>query len=239
MQRFWTRAETAPAREGGFAVLLDGRPVKLPSGAPLSVPGEALAGALAAEWQAAGGQKGQEFRLDDLPLTRIVGGAIDRVVPDPAPTVAAIAKYGETDLLCHRADFPPALAARQQAGWQPLLDWAALALDAPLAVTAGVIAVAQPPAALAALSRAVASHPPIPLSALGLIVQGTGSLVLGLAVSHGRLSPAEAHTLATLDETFQAEEWGEDEEAAARLARAGADIALAARLLALARAEGP
>lgn len=239
MQRFWSHAEAAPAEGRGHAVLLDGRPMRLPSGAPLAVPGPALARALAAEWQAAGGEKGQEFSLDELPLTRLVGTAIDRIAPDPAQAVATIARYGEADLLCYRADFPPALAARQHAGWQPLLDWAALALDAPLAVTAGVIAVAQPPAALAALSHAVAAHPPVALSALGLIVQSTGSLVLGLAVSHGRLGAGEAHALATLDEAFQAEEWGEDDEAAARLARIAADIALAERLLALSRAEGP
>ncbi|MCU0889530.1 MAG: chaperone, ATP12 [Rubritepida sp.] len=239
MQRFWSRAEAGPARDGGHAVLLDGRPMRLPSGTHLAVPGLALAHALAEEWQAAGGEKGREFSLEELPLTRLVGNAIDLIAPDPAQAVATIAKYGETDLLCYRADFPPALAARQHAAWQPLLDWAALSLDAPLSVTAGVMAVTQPPAALAALSRAVAAHAPIALSALGLIVQGTGSLVLGLAVSHGRLGAAEAHALATLDETFQAEEWGEDEEAAARLARTGADIALGERLLALARPEGP
>lgn len=237
MQRFWTRAEIGPAQEGGYAVLLDGRPMRLPSGAPLAVPGLALAHALADEWQAAGGGKDREFSLDEMPMTRLVGTAIDRIAPDPAQAVATIARYGETDLLCYRADFPPALAARQHAAWQPLLDWAALSLDAPLAVTAGVMAVSQPAAALSALSRAVAAHAPIGLSALGLIVQCTGSLVLGLAVSHGRLGAAEAHALATLDETFQAEEWGEDEEATARLARMAADIVLAERLLALVRAE--
>jgi chaperone required for assembly of F1-ATPase len=239
MQRFWSDAATGPADAGGFAVLLDGRPMRLPSGAPLVVPGLALARALAAEWQAAGGEKGREFSLEELPLTRLVGTAIDRIAPDPAQAVATIAKYGEADLLCYRADFPPALAARQHAAWQPLLDWAALSLDAPLAVTAGVIAVAQPPAALAALSRAVAGHTPIALSALGLVVQCTGSLVLGLALSQGRIGSAEAHALASLDETFQAEEWGEDEEAAERLGRIAADIALAERLLSLSRAEGP
>jgi chaperone required for assembly of F1-ATPase len=239
MKRFWDAA--AIVESGGrFTVLLDSRPVRLPGGTPLGIASRPLAEAIAAEWNAAAaGRKDHPFTPEDVPLTRLVGTATERIAPDPAATVGALARYGETDLLCYRADFPPALAARQHAAWQPLLDWAALSLDAPLSVTAGVMAVTQPPAALAALSRAVAAHAPIALSALGLIVQGTGSLVLGLAVSHGRLGAAEAHALATLDETFQAEEWGEDEEAAARLARTGADIALGERLLALARPEGP
>jgi chaperone required for assembly of F1-ATPase len=237
MQRFWTKAEAGPVETGGFGVLLDGRPMRLPSGRALAVGSRPLAEALAAEWQAAGTEKGQEFSLDALPLSRLVGTAIDRIAPDHAQAVAAVARYGETDLLCYRADFPPALAARQQASWQPLLDWAAFALEAPLRVTAGIVAVAQERHSLAALSRAVASHGPVALSALGQIVQSTGSLVLGLAVSHGRIGPGDAHDLATLDEAFQAEEWGEDAEAAARLGRIRADIEEAARLLAFARAE--
>lgn len=235
MQRFWSRAEAGEVEPGARCVLLDGRPMRLPSGARLAVPSRRLAEALAAEWQAAGGEKGREFSLEELPLTRLVGTAIDRIAPDPALAVATVARYGETDLLCYRADFPPKLAERQAASWQPLLDWAALALDAPLAVTSGVVAVAQPPDALAALARAVAAHEPVALSALGQIVQSTGSLVLGLAVSHGRIGPDEAHALAVLDETFQEEEWGEDAEAAARRAAIRADILRAAELLALAK----
>lgn len=237
MRRFWTKAEAGPDEAGGFSVLLDGRPVRLPSGRMLTVASRPLAEALASEWDTAGGGKGRDFTLDALPLSRLVGTAIDRIAPDHAEAVATVAKYGETDLLCYRAEMPPALVARQHAAWQPLLDWAALALDAPLRVTAGIVAVPQERQALAALARAVAAHAPVALSALGQIVQSTGSLVLGLAVSHGRIGAAEAHALATLDEAFQAEEWGEDAEAAARLDRIRADIEAAARLLALARAE--
>jgi|YNPMSStandDraft_2_1061718.scaffolds.fasta_scaffold03124_7 chaperone required for assembly of F1-ATPase len=236
MRRFWTKAEAGPVEPGGFGVLLDGKPMRLPSGRMLAVGALALAEALAAEWQAAGGERGREFSLESLPLTRLVGTALDRIAPDPQQAVAAVARYGETDLLCYRADFPPALAARQQAAWQPLLDWAAFALDAPLRVTAGVVAVEQERRSLEALARAVAAHDPIELAALGEIVQSTGSLVLGLAVSHGRIGAHEAHDLATLDERFQAEEWGEDAEAEARLARIRADIEAAARLISFARA---
>jgi len=235
MERFWSRAEAAEEAPGRFAVLLDGRPIRLPSGAPLAVPSAPLAAALAAEWQAAGGGKGRGFRLEALPLTRLVGTAIDRIVPDHGAAVATVARYGASDLLCYRAEFPPKLAARQNAAWQPLLDWAACAFESPLVVTAGVVAVAQPEASLAALTRAVAEHPPLELSGLGAIVQATGSLVLGLAVSHGRVTAAEAHALATLDESFQAEDWGEDAEAAKRLRAIAEDIAAAARLIGLAR----
>jgi chaperone required for assembly of F1-ATPase len=233
MKRFWDEARATPLPEG-FAVQLDGRPVRLPGGASLLVPREALAHALAEEWQAAGGAKGGDFELQDLPLTRLVGTAIERVAPDPAPMVEGLARYAETDLLCYRAE-DARLAARQVAEWQPWLDWAALALDAPLRVTSGIVAVAQPPDALAALRRAFAAEPPLVLAALGVAVPALGSAVLGLAMAAGALEPERAHEVASLDERFQREAWGEDAEATAMLAARAADVALAARAIALAR----
>ncbi|WP_135470967.1 ATP12 family protein [Crenalkalicoccus roseus] len=233
MKRFWDSAAAAP-QPGGFGVLLDGRPVRLPGGAPLVVPAAALAEAIAEEWARAGGAKGGEMSFADVPLTRLAGTAQERIAPDPAPVVTALARYGETDLLCYRAE-DRRLAAEQAAQWDPLLDWAALQLDAPLRVTAGLMPVPQDATALAALRRAVAALGALELSALGVLVPGLGSLVLGLAVVHGRLEAAEAHRLATLDEAFQERFWGTDAEAAARRARIGAEVALAARLVALMR----
>lgn len=236
MKRFWDRAEPV-AREHGWGVALDGRPMRLPSGAALIVPIRSLAAAIAEEWQAAGGGKGAEVTLAALRTTRVIATAIDRIAPAPEATVEALAAYGETDLLCYRAEHPPELAARQAERWQPLLDWAALALDAPLVVTAGVVPVAQPPQACAALRAALARRHPIALAALGVAVPALGSLVLGLALAERRIGAAEAHALATLDEGFQSEAWGEDAEAAARLAGIAEDVHLAARILALAEAE--
>jgi chaperone required for assembly of F1-ATPase len=234
MKRFWDRA-TVDKKPGGFGVLLDGRPVRLPGGTPLAVESERLAEAVAAEWSAAGGgAKGGEMTAEDVPLTRLAGTAQERIAPDPAPVAEGLAKYAETDLLCYRAE-DRRLSALQAEGWQPVLDWAARRHDALLRVTAGLMPVAQPPDALAALRRAVLMLPPIDLAALGILVPAFGSLVLGLAVVEGRLEAGEALRLATLDETFQEQFWGTDAEAAARRARVAAEVDQAARLLALAR----
>ena len=234
MKRFWDKAGVAEAG-GRFTVTLDGRPVRLPGSAPVAVASRPLAEAIAGEWNAAGGAKGKEFSHEEVPLTRLVGTAEERIAPDPSTTIAALANYAETDLLCYRAE-DRELAGRQAAQWDPLLDWAALTLDAPLRATVGVMPVTQSPHAVAALSRAVAAHPPVEIAALGVAVPALGSLVLGLALAAGRLDAAEAHALATLDERFQEEFWGLDSEAEARRARLAADVALAARLIALARA---
>jgi chaperone required for assembly of F1-ATPase len=230
MQRFWERAEIVP-HGAQWQVLLDGRPVRLPGGGALVIPARPLAEAIAAEWQAAGGGKGGRTSYADLPLTRIAGTGLLRIAPDPEPMVLELARYGGTDLLCYRAAAPPALAARQAACWQPWLDWAAARFGARLAVTEGVVPVGQPPEALAALAAALAGQGPLVLAALGVAVPALGSLVLGLALAEAALTAAEAHALASLDETFQEEFWGSDAEALARRRRIGEEVALAARFV--------
>jgi len=234
MKRFWDSAEIAPAA-GGWQVTLDGRPMRVPGGAPLTLPAEPLARAVAAEWQAAGGARGGETSYADLPLTRIAGTGQERIAPDPEPVVLEIARYGESDLLCYRAPDPAALALRQRDRWQPWLDWADRRFGARLLVTVGVTYVAQPVEALAALAAAVAAYDPLALAALGVAVPALGSLVLGLALADGALDAASAHALAILDETFQEEFWGTDADTLARRRRVAEDLAVAARFRELLR----
>ncbi|MEO3473133.1 ATP12 family protein [Roseomonas sp. CAU 1739] len=234
MKRFWTHAVAVPRPEGGHAVLLDGRPLRLPGGAPLAARSAALAEAIAAEWQAAGGEKGGEMTMEAVPLTRLLGTVQDRIAPDPAAMIAGLAKFAETDLLCYRAE-DAALAEAQSREWQPLLDWVAQAHGAPLTVTAGLMPVPQPARSLTALRDAIAAHAAEELAALGLAVPALGSLVLALALSAGRLDAAEAHRLAVLDETHQEQRWGTDWEAEQRRVRSAAELRLAERFLALVR----
>ena len=235
MKRFWDQASAAPSADGYF-ILLDGRPMHLPGGAVLRIPNDALAAAIAAEWQAAGGAKGGEMSFADTPLTQLAGTAQERIAPDPSPTIAGLTRYAEADLLCYRADHPPELSQRQALAWQPWLDWAALDRDAPLKVTSGILRVKQDPSSIEALGRAVAAVGPWALAGLGVAVPALGSLVLGLALSESRLEAAEAHTLAALDELFQAELWGADPEAERRRAAIKADVEVADRFMRLARA---
>jgi chaperone required for assembly of F1-ATPase len=236
VKRFWSEASIA-ATEDGHEIHLDGRPMRLPGGPVLRVRPLKLAEAIAVEWARAGEAEGGEMSFADTPLTRLAGTAQARIAPDPWPTVDAIARYGETDLLCYRADFPPPLAARQESGWQPWLDWAERRYGAKLRVTTGITHVKQHRSSIAALRKAVGARDAYELAALGIAVPALGSLVLGLAIADGGLEAETAHALGALDELFQAEIWGEDEEAAARRAAIASDIALAARFIRLARGQ--
>ncbi len=227
-RRFWT--EVVVERDGtGYGLRLDARPLHTPAQAPLRVPNRSLAEALAAEWRAIEG----EVRPEALPFTRAVNSATDRVAPDPAPVVRHIAAYAGADLLCYRAEAPEALRARHDARWDPLIAWSEQALGAPLMVTSGVIPVPQPPASLAALHGAVATHDALRLTALHDLVSLSGSLVIGLAVSRGRITADDGWDASRIDETWQAELWGADAEAEAAAALRRRDFLQAAYLLEL------
>lgn len=232
MKRFYKEARVVAA-ESSFIIQLDGKTLQTPAKHELRVPSSALAEAIAAEWQG----QGVTVSPITLPLTRLVSTAIDRVAARRNEVVAEIAKYAGTDLLCYRAEEPPELVERQRRAWQPLLDWAAERYDAALAVTAGITPLPQPPPALAAIERAVAEHDAMLLVALHLATTACGSVILGLALVAGRISPDEAFAAAQLDESFQIEKWGEDAEQTQRRAALKEDLALAARFAALLRAD--
>jgi chaperone required for assembly of F1-ATPase len=231
MKRFYKAAEAAEA-EADFTVLLDGRAVRTPGRALLALPARALAEAIAGEWAA----QEDEFQPQAMALMSLACTAIDLVRPRRAEVVAELTDYGATDLVCYRAAGPAALVERQAALWQPLLDWTAQGLDAPLSTTESTLAVAQPEGSLAALGRAVKSHDDMELAALATAVKASGSLVIALALSAGRLDPAAAFEAAELDASHQIEAWGEDPEAARRRAAVMNDLRAARRFLELLRA---
>ncbi len=235
MKRFWDLAETIPDGPG-WQIRLDGKPVRIPGGGALAVPSRPLADAIAAEWQAAGGEKGGDFSLQSMHLTRLASTAQERVAPAREAIALELARYGESDLLCYRAERPQRLVERQHIEWQPWLDWADRTLGARLVATAGIIHVPQDISALAALAAAVGAHDTIGLATLGVLVPALGSLVLGLAVTAGALSGAEAHAVSVLDDIFQEELWGRDADAHTGRLRVAVDVEVAARFLTLAQA---
>lgn len=232
MKRFYKTVTAEAAGEGGAVVRLDGRLLKTPAKVEMRLPSLSLAEAIAAEWQA----QQTEIRPQTMPLMQLAATALDRVANDPGFTSTEIVRYGDTDLLSYRADEPAALAERQAAEWQPLLDWFRDRYDVQLNVTAGIIAVAQPAELRPRLQRICAGLDPYALTALHGATTATGSVVLGLALLDGRLDAETAHQAALVDELYQAARWGEDAEAAARRAGLLSDLRAIARFLALLRA---
>jgi len=168
-----------------------------------------------------------------MPLTRLAEVTIDRSAVEREAVVRQVAHYAGTDLVCYRAAHPPALAARQQRVWQPLIDWASERYGAPLMVTNGVIPASQPAASLAAFTAAVSGYNDFSLTALQAATAACGSLVIAFALLEGRLDAGEAFAASQLDESFQIEAWGEDAEQAQRRAALAAEITATAQFRSL------
>lgn len=207
-KRFWKETTVAEV-EGGFTVLLDGRNVRTPAKAPLTVPSKDLAEHICAEWDA------QEEGIDPetMPYTRGANAAIDKVSVQHAEVADMLAAYGDSDLLCYRADSPRELVDEQAQAWDPILDWISEHFGARLETRAGVMHKSQAPEAIELLTAQVHAFDNFELSAFHDLVALSGSLGLALAVTEGKCSAEEAWALSRIDEEFQIRQWGEDEEA--------------------------
>jgi chaperone required for assembly of F1-ATPase len=207
-KRFWTEA-VAEQCDGGFTVRLDTRFVKTPMKAALTLPTLQMAQAIAAEWDAQTGL----VKPQTMPVTRAANSAIDKIVPQFDEVADLLAAYGASDLICYRAEGPQALVARQAQAWDPMIAWAKDALHAPLIATAGVIHIPQDQTSLDRLQSNVFGLSPFHIAGLHDLVAISGSLVLALAVTHKRLTAEQAWGLSRIDEHWQQEQWGIDEEA--------------------------
>ena len=208
-KRFW-KTTAVEAHDDGYTVVLDDRPLRTPQKSPLIMPSAALAESVAREWD----EQGERVDPQTLPFTRLCNSAIDKVTVQFADVADAVAAFGGSDLLCYRADGPSGLVARQAAAWDDILDWAAEYYGARLVTTQGIMPVAQDSAVLLRLSEIVHQQTPFSLTALYELVNLSGSLILGLAVGESRLPADVAWESSKVDEDWQIEAWGQDDEAA-------------------------
>ena len=234
-RRFYEQV-TVVEGHGGFAVVLDGRPVKTPARRALAAPIPALAEALAEEWRA----QREQIDPSTMPLTRLANSIINGVAEKPDEVAAEVEKYLASDLIFYRADAPEGLVSRQEAAWDPLIAWARDTLGAQFRSGAGVVHLAQPDTALAAARAAIPRstgdmRDTWRLGATHSITTLTGSALIALALLTGRLSVAEAWTAAHVDEDWNMAQWGRDALALERRAYREAEMQAAATVVGLLR----
>ncbi len=214
---------------GRAELLLDGKSVRTPGKAPLSVPTRALAEAIAEEWRA----QGDHIDPQTMPLTKLANSAIDGIEGRTEAVIDDIMAHARADLLCYRASGPDGLLKAQAKHWDPIVAWAKEALKAPLNLAEGIVHVAQPDASLAAIRKEIEGLDAFGLAALHVMTSLTGSALLALAVAKRRLDPDAAWDAAHVDEDFQIGQWGEDAEAKDRREARRRDFDAAARALEL------
>lgn len=223
-KRFYTAAELGPV-EGGYQVLLDGRAVKTPAKKSLLLPNEAIASAVRDEWAA----QGERIDPGTMPATRLANTVVDAVALNPGPVLNEVPRYAETDLLFYRAGHPDSLVERERERWDPIVAWASDLLGVRFVLTEGVMHVDQPPEALKAFAERVSPvTDPWVVAGLQQATSISGSGLLALALHEGRLDAEEAWALSRLDEDWNVERWGEDEDAQLVAKRRKADFETAA-----------
>ena len=223
--RFYAHAGVVDS-SGGFAITLDDKPIRTPSGRPLVAPNRTIADGIAAEWNA------QKEIIDPLtmPLTRFANSVVDAVADRVEAVADDIAKYLGSDLLFYRAGHPEALVAREAAAWDPVLFWAADALGAHFILAEGIVHVRQPDPAIAAARGALPADP-WSVAALHVVTTLTGSALLALALLHGVLDQDQVWAAADVDEDWNIAQWGVDQEVAARRAARLIDFGAAVSIL--------
>jgi chaperone required for assembly of F1-ATPase len=224
-KRFYTSAGVGET-DGGFSVTLDGKPIKTPSGKIVIAPKREIAEAIAAEWQA------QQEIIDPLtmPLTRLANSVVEAVADRIDAVADDIEKYLGSDLLFYRAGNPERLVAREAAHWDPIVFWAAETLGAHFMLAEGIVHVRQPETAIAS-ARAAFPDDPWSIAALHVVTTITGSALLALALAHGVREPHQIWAAAHVDEDWNIEKWGTDEEVAARRAARLVDFQAATKIL--------
>ena len=224
-KRFYAKAGVLEA-PGGFVIALDDKPIRTPSGRQVVVPAREIADAIVAEWNT------QEEFIDPLsmPLTRFANSVVDGVIDRVEAVTEDVAKYFETDLVFYRAGHPEGLVAREAEHWDPLVFWAADALGAHFILTEGIVHVRQPDSAVAA-ARAALPRDPWSIAALHVITSLTGSALLALALLRGVLDQDQVWAAAHVDEDWNIEKWGIDEEVAMRRAARLVDFKAAATIV--------
>ncbi|XP_064887385.1 ATP synthase mitochondrial F1 complex assembly factor 2 isoform X2 [Columba livia] len=107
--------------EGGFEINLDHRKLKTPQAKLFTVPSEALAIAVATEWDS---QK-DTIKFYTMHLTTLCNTALDNPTQrNKTQLIRAAVKFLETDTVCYRVEEPAALAELQKNEWDPIVAWA-------------------------------------------------------------------------------------------------------------------
>jgi chaperone required for assembly of F1-ATPase len=211
MKRFYEKV-TIEKEPAGYSIFLDGKPIKTPAKASIFLPTEALAEAIAEEWQ----RQTEKVEPASMPLMQAAATTIDRVATQRQKVIDDIIAYGGTDLLCYRATYPATLVERQSTAWDPLLHWVKSRYGVTLKKTTSIAHIAQDEDELAKLAAIVHAQKDMTLAPLYNITALCGSLVIGLAILDGHLTAEKAFEISELDETYTLELWGDDEEALVR-----------------------
>lgn len=230
-KRFYKTVDILELSSGKWQVRLDGRPARTPAGNPLELPTQALAEAIAGEWNAQTGQ----MRPETMGFTRLANTAIDRITAQRQALIAELMRFFINDVLCFRAPEPERLVELEAAAWDPLLEWLGERYGASLKTSTGIAPVQQDPDDLGTLESFILRFDDFALTGIVAAAQLLGSAVLALALFERRIDADEALTLAEVDTAYQQQVWGEDPLLTSRNHKRLQELSVIAQFFALAK----
>ena len=208
MKRFFEQVKIAQT-ENDFEVRLDDRPVKTPLKTILRLPSKALAQQIADEWSVIE----TEINPFQMPMFSLAVTAIDSVLPQLSALSSEMQNYIMNDLLCYRELEDIKLQECQSKHWDPWLKWSKTEFNFELKPTKGVMPINQDENNASLLLSLISQMDIWQFTCFVRATTLSGSAILSLALLKKRLNADELFFLCFLDELYQVERWGEDEEA--------------------------
>ena len=197
--------------EVGFLVTLDDQPIITPAKNTLLLPSSSLANRVANEWK----EQNNEIIPAEMPFTRLSNSAIDKVSSQFKEVADILSEFGETDLFYYRASSPAELVEKQKIAWDPFLDWVNTSMNVRINVSSGVMFIDQDDDEMVKLKAPIYNMTPFQLAGFHEIVTISGSLIGAYAFVEKAFTADQVWSASRIDEEWQIEQWGSDEEATA------------------------
>ncbi|XP_022416477.1 ATP synthase mitochondrial F1 complex assembly factor 2 isoform X2 [Delphinapterus leucas] len=191
--------------EAGFEINLDHRKLRTPQAKLFTVPSEALAVAVATEWDS----QQDTIKTYTMHLTTLCNTSLDNPTQrDKDQLIWAAAKFLDTDTVCCRVEEPETLVELQRNEWDPVIGWAERRYGVKIGSSTSIMGPSIPARTREVLVSHLASYNTWALQGIEFVVSQLKSMVLTLGLIDLHLTVEQAVLLSRLEEAFQIQKWG-------------------------------
>ncbi|XP_054545782.1 ATP synthase mitochondrial F1 complex assembly factor 2 isoform X2 [Talpa occidentalis] len=186
--------------EGGFEINLDHRKLKTPQAKLFTVPSEALAIAVATEWDS----QQDTIKFYTMHLTTLCNTSLDNPTQrNKDQLIRAAVKFLDTDTICYRVEEPETLVELQKNEWDPVIEWAEKRYGVEIGSSTSIMGPSIPARTREVLISHLASYNTWALQGIEFVVAQLKSMVLTLGLIDLHLTVEQAVLLSRLEEEYQ------------------------------------
>jgi len=208
MKKFWKKVSIKKISSNSFQIMLDERILQTPLKRELVLPNLSLTQEIVKEWD----QDVKNINTESMIFYSLISTSLDKVIDNRNLYIGDILSYIDTDLICYRAENPKELVELQKNKWDPIILLIEKYIGDKIQIFHGVLPKKQHSTIHVRLNNLINQFDIFKISALHRITNITGSIFLSLCVLKKDISKNKVFELSFLDELWQAENWGFDEE---------------------------